>query len=230
MNLLAIDTSSNACSVALRAGNNVTLNHVVKPREHTRILLPMIEELLRDAGMDLVDLDCIILGNGPGSFIGMRIAASVAQGMAFGADLRIVPVSSMAAIAAETFSIHDETHVIVAQDAHMNEVYLAAFSRGPSDLPVAERKVILHAATDIIDGVPSGDVLAAGAGWQRYPELFERNKSVLTRQADILYPNARHLLTLGQRAWDAGEAVAPHEIIPEYVRMKVAEKPASASV
>jgi len=91
MNLLALDTSSNACSVALQVGKNVTLSHVVKPREHTTILLPMIENILHDAGMNLTDLDGIVLGNGPGSFIGMRIAASVAQGMAYGANLQSCP-------------------------------------------------------------------------------------------------------------------------------------------
>lgn len=229
MKLLALDTSSNACSVALQVGKNVTLSHVVKPREHTTILLPMIESILRDASMDLADLDGIVLGNGPGSFIGMRIAASVAQGLAFGANLKIVPVSSLATIAAETFSSHDESHVLVAQDAHMNEVYLAAFARDPSGLPVPEREVTLHKVTEPIADFDSGNVLAAGAGWQRYPELFANNASILAGKVEILYPNARHLLALGRRAWEAGDAIAAHEIVPEYVRMKVAEKPASAN-
>ncbi len=114
MNLLALDTSSNACSVALRTGDKVAVSHVVKPREHTVILIPMIESILRDARISTDDLDGIVLGNGPGSFIGMRIAASVAQGIAFGSGLKIVPVSSLATIAAETFSTHDATRVLVA--------------------------------------------------------------------------------------------------------------------
>ncbi len=229
MNLLALDTSSNACSVALQVGKEVTLSHVVKPREHTTILLPMIENILHDAGMNLTDLDGIVLGNGPGSFIGMRIAASVAQGMAYGANLQIVPVSSLEIIAAETLSAHDETHVLVAQDAHMNEVYLAAFTRDQSGLPAIEREVTLHKVNEDIADLGSGSVLAAGAGWQRYPELFTNNESILAGRAAILYPNARYLLALGQRAWDAGNALAPQDIVPEYVRMKVAQKPASAS-
>jgi len=229
MNLLALDTSSNACSVALQAGEKVTLNHVVKPREHTTILLPMIESILQEARMDLIDLDGIVLGNGPGSFIGMRIAASVAQGMAYGADLQIVPVSSLEIIAAEALSTGDEHQVLVAQDAHMNEVYLAAFTRDQSGLPVVQREVILHKVDEDIANIGSGGVLAAGAGWQRYPELFTNHELILTGRAEILYPNAHYLLALGERAWAAGNAVAPEDIVPEYVRMKVAQKPASAN-
>ena len=94
MNLLAIDTSSLACSVALQAGEAVIERHEEQAKEHTRLLTPMIREVLANSGMDLPQLDAIVLGNGPGSFIGMRIAASVAQGLAHGAGLSIVPVSA----------------------------------------------------------------------------------------------------------------------------------------
>ena len=96
MNLLALDTSSIACSVAVRSDGRIFKQHEEQPREHTRLLMPMIRSVLFDAEVDLSDLDGIVLGNGPGSFIGMRIAASVAQGLAFGAGLKIAPVSSMA--------------------------------------------------------------------------------------------------------------------------------------
>jgi len=111
----------------------------------------------------------------------------------------------------------------------MNEVYLAAFTRDQSGLPAIEREVTLHKVNEDIADLGSGSVLAAGAGWQRYPELFTNNESILAGRAAILYPNARYLLALGQRAWDAGNALAPQDIVPEYVRMKVAQKPASAS-
>jgi tRNA threonylcarbamoyladenosine biosynthesis protein TsaB len=92
VNLLAIDTSSLACSVALRVGDVVIERHEEQAREHTRLLTPMIREVLTESGMHLPRLDAIVLGNGPGSFIGMRIAASVAQGLAHGAGLSVVPV------------------------------------------------------------------------------------------------------------------------------------------
>jgi len=95
MKLLALDTSSNACSVSLQLGEDVIENHVVGAREHTRILMPMIRGVLEDGAVSLAELDAIVLGNGPGSFIGMRIGASVAQGLAHGAGINIVPVSSL---------------------------------------------------------------------------------------------------------------------------------------
>ena len=94
MRLLAIETSSEACSVALQDGEVIREQHRIEPREHTRILLPMIRQLLDESGLVAKDLDAVVLGNGPGSFIGMRISASVAQGLCFGAGLPLVPVSS----------------------------------------------------------------------------------------------------------------------------------------
>ena len=94
MNLLGIDTSSLACSVALQHGDDIIERHEEQAREHTRLLVPMIRAVLEEAGLSTAGLDAIVLGNGPGSFIGMRIAASVAQGLAHGAGIAIVPVSS----------------------------------------------------------------------------------------------------------------------------------------
>ena len=107
MKLLALDTSSIACSVALGYGDQVWARHEEQPREHTRLLVPMIHGVLEEAGVQLQDLDAIVLGNGPGSFIGMRIAASVAQGLAHGSGLGIVPVSSLACVAAAVFEESD---------------------------------------------------------------------------------------------------------------------------
>ena len=114
-----------------------TDRHEEQDREHTRLLTPMIRDLLADAGLSVQQLDAIVLGNGPGSFIGMRIAASVAQGLAHGAGIGIAPVSSLAAVAAEVFAASGADEVVVAQDAHMNEVYLGAFRRGADNLPEA---------------------------------------------------------------------------------------------
>ena len=118
MKLLAIDTSSPACCVSLSVGSAVFERHEEQAREHTRLITPMIRSVLSEGGVALSDLDAIVLGNGPGSFIGMRIAASVAQGLAHGAGLCIVPVSSLAAVAAEGGESASQggMHVIVAAD------------------------------------------------------------------------------------------------------------------
>jgi len=227
MNLLAIDTSSLACSVALRAGDAVIERHEEQAREHTRLLTPMIRDVLAESGMNLPQLDAIVLGNGPGSFIGMRIAASVAQGLAHGAGLSIVPVSSLAAVAAEVLEDTAIEEVIVAQDAHMSEVYLGAFRRGPDGVPVPLFPERLHTQT-AIEALEPGTAdrrVAAGFGWQRYPGLAAANEEQIGQSSAVLHPRARFLIPLGVVAWQAGAAIQPGDLVPAYLRSKVAKKP-----
>jgi tRNA threonylcarbamoyladenosine biosynthesis protein TsaB len=227
---LALDTSSDACSVALQLGDEIVERHVVEAREHTTLLMPMIRSLLHDAGIALQDLDAIVLGNGPGSFIGMRIAASVAQGLAFGAGLEIVAVSSMAAIAAEVMHEHAAIDVVVAQDARMNEVYLGIYRNIGDGLPVAVGDEALHAVAKI-DGLPESaapGLLAAGKAWQKYPGFLDLNRHAIADAVDVQYPRAGYLLRLGARAWQRGKAIPPENLAPAYLRMKVADKPARA--
>lgn len=228
MKLLAVDTSSVACSVALQVDSAVSERHAEQAKEHTRLLVPMIRELLREAGLQARDLDAIILGNGPGSFIGMRIAASVAQGLSHGGGTPIAPVSSLAAVAAEVFAATDAAEVVVTQDAHMNEVYLGAFQRGADGLPVAMFDERLQTQTPI-DELDEGDAdrrIAAGFGWQRYPALLAANEDRIGNTSHVLYPHARFLLPLGRAVLEGGGAIAPQDIAPAYLRSKVAERPA----
>ena len=228
MNLLAIDTSSLACSVALQHGDDVIERHEEREREHTRLLVPMVRAVLDEAGVPTSDLDAIVLGNGPGSFIGMRIAASVTQGLAHGAGIRIVPVSSLAAVAVEVFERSDAAEAVVAQDAHMGEVYLGAWRRGDRPEPLFEER--LHAQTVIgeLDELHADTRVAAGFGWQRYPHLLAVNEDRIGQRSAVLYPRARWLLPLAREALQAGRAIDPQELVPAYLRSKVAEKPSGA--
>ncbi len=171
MKLLAFDTSSIACTVAVKADGAVVERHKEKAREHTRILMPMIRSCLEEADVALADLDAIVVGNGPGSFIGMRIGASVAQGLAHGAGVDLVPVSSMAAVAARAGNEGDS--VVVAQDAHMNEVYLGIYRIDSAGLPEPLIDECLHGQHAIpeLASLPE-PVVAAGFGWQRYPQVL----------------------------------------------------------
>jgi tRNA threonylcarbamoyladenosine biosynthesis protein TsaB len=222
-----MDTSSLACTVAVQAGDAIIERHEEQAREHTRLLVPMIREVLGEAGIGVEDLDALVLGNGPGSFIGMRIAASVAQGLAHGAGIGIVPVSSLAAVAAEVFASRDAEEVVVTQDAHMNEVYLGAFGRGELGVPetlFAERlsgQVIIE---ELDEGMAESR-FAAGAGWQHYPALLAANKMLVGNVSDVLYPRARYLLPLGVAAMAAGAAIRPQDLVPAYLRARVAAKP-----
>lgn len=231
MKLLALDTSSLACSVALQLGDEIIERYEEQAREHTRLLVPMIRSILEESAVSMSELDALVLGNGPGSFIGMRIAASVAQGLAHGAGLNIVPVSSMAAVAAEVFAESDADIVMVTQDAHMNEVYLGGYQRGQNDLPAEIFAERLHGQDGIAELAAHTDKtrVAAGAGWQRYPALLESNRLSIDAISECLNPRASFLLGLGAQSLGAGLAVAPAEIMPAYLRQKVAEKPAPTS-
>jgi len=227
MNLLAIDTSSLACSVAVVAEDTLIERHEEQERAHTRLLLPMIRESLQEAGLEMTQLDAIVLGNGPGSFIGMRIAASVAQGLAHGVGINIVPVSSLAAVAAEVLATTHAAEVVVAQDAHMGEVYLGAFRRGDMDLPEEMFAERLQAQTAIeeLDEAHADQRVAAGFGWQRYPALLAANEDRVGQRSAALYPRARWLLPLATEALEHGRAINPQDIVPAYLRSKIAEKP-----
>jgi tRNA threonylcarbamoyladenosine biosynthesis protein TsaB len=224
--LLALDTSSLACSVALQVGDAIVDRHEEQAREHTRLLIPMIGEVLRQGSTELTELDAVVLGNGPGSFIGMRIAASVAQGLAYGAGIPIVPVSSMLAVAAEVMAVEGATHVAVCQDAHMNEVYLGLYSRNDDSVPETVGAERLH-GQDVIDELQSnsGAFTSAGFGWQRYPALLEANNDYLVAVSSVWQPSARFLLPSGRALLESGAAVEPQDLIPAYLRQTVAQRP-----
>ena len=225
MKLLALDTSTVACSAALAFGEEVLERHEVRPKEHTRLLVPMLRELLGEAGLAPADLDALVLGNGPGSFIGLRIGASVAQGICYAAGVKLVPVSSLAAVAAEAFQSSSAGRVLVAQDAHMQEVYLGAYRRDEDGLPLAEGDAVLQAvaAAAGLSGVSAGERWhAAGDGWRQHPELLAANEGRLAGVVDVSWPRARYLLALGRRACQAGGAIEPAALVPEYVRERVA--------
>lgn len=226
MKLLALDTSSLACTVGVLRDGETVVRHEEQPREHTRLLVPMIRSVLTESGLGIDDLDAIVLGNGPGSFIGLRIAASVAQGLAHGARLAIAPVSSLAAIAHAAGA--DGDIVAVTGDAHMGQVYLGLYQRegGAAVNELAPERI--HGQTRIDDVAGDTQVVAAGDGWRRYPALLEANRDIVASVSDVLYPRADALLSLGERAVAAGEVVAPEHVAPAYLRHKVAQKPAAA--
>jgi len=223
MKLLAVDTSSNACSVALQVSDEILEKHVVEPRAHTRILMPMISGLLADGGVALNELDAIVLGNGPGSFIGMRIGASVIQGLCFGTGINVAPVSSLAAIAVEAFSSYENEYIVVAQDARMNEVYLACYQRDPSGIPEMAGDERIVAVGEL--SVACSSYAAAGAAWDHYPLLVESNLQKIEARLPITTPRARHLLPPGQLVVQDGQSISPQALNPAYLRTKVAEKP-----
>lgn len=226
MKLLALDTSSLACSVALQVDDALITRHEEQAREHTRLLVPMIEEVLAGAGIVATDLDAIVLGNGPGSFIGMRIATSVAQGLAHGAGIPIVPVSSLLAVAAQVLDTGEAAAVAVCQDAHMDEVYLGLYSAGRPGAPQLVGAERLHDQSVVSElELEPGRFTAAGLGWQRYPRLLEANRPLLASVSAAAHPSARYLLATGRALAESGAAMDPQDVVPAYLRQTVAQPP-----
>jgi tRNA threonylcarbamoyladenosine biosynthesis protein TsaB len=228
MKLLAIDTTTDACSIALQIDEAIDEWHHVEARAHTRILVPMIQHALETAHLRSNELDAVVLGNGPGSFIGMRISASVAQGFCFAAGLSLVPVSSLAAIATQVILQNEADRVAVAQDARMDEVYFASYRRGSDGLPAADREEQIVSVTDK-DLLSGQGWTAAGGGWERYPQLAAANARQLSHISNVRLPRARFLLPLAVRELQKGAAIDPQDLSPAYLRTKVADTSAGAS-
>lgn len=233
MRILALDTATEACSVAVCVGDRVVSRLTEAPRGQAEQLLPMIRSVLDEAGLALVDLDAIAFGRGPGSFTGVRLAASVAQGLAFGASLRVLPVSTLAAVALEAMRrASGADGVLACNDARMNEVYWCPFVADPSGLPQPagpERvgppgSVALPA--EAADGRRARWV-GAGRGFLAQPSLGPRLAILAEIWAD-LPPSAESMLPLARRDFAAGRALRPSEALPVYVRDDVA-RPASQS-
>ena len=188
-------------------------------QRHSELVLPMVDELLNESGLQLVDLDGIAFGAGPGSFTGVRIACGVAQGLAFGAGLRVAPVITLQALAEACA----EARVIACLDARMGEIYHAAYERVGDGWRTVSLPVLCNAETaPALDGE---GWTGCGNGFERYRDrLLKRYGSRLRSVKQGLFPHAREVATLGSALIAAGRSVMPEEALPIYVRDKVALK------
>jgi len=219
MKLLALDTSAEACSVALWNGN-AAIERFEAGNQHSGRVLLMTQEVLAEASLALTQLDAIAFGCGPGSFTGLRISAGVAQGLAFGAHLPVIPVSSLAVLAQAV----DAEKILTAFDARMNQVYWAAYVRNTQGLVELHGEESVIAPADV--PVPAGtDWIGAGSGWDQYAGLLmERLEGHVTSWRARCFPRARFVVQLAVNAYEKGMTVAPEHALPVYVRDEVAVK------
>jgi|MudIll2142460700_1097286.scaffolds.fasta_scaffold00066_13 tRNA threonylcarbamoyladenosine biosynthesis protein TsaB len=219
MKLLALDTATEACTVALGIDGRV-LERFERRSQHSEHLLPMIDALLAEAQLALGQLDAIAFGRGPGSFTGLRIGAGVAQGLAFGAELPVVPVSSLATLAQGQAA----DRVLAAFDARMQQVYWGAYRRSGDGVmePDGSEQVLAPAAVPH----PEGEGWAgAGSGWDAYAAVLEgRLGSHLARWVPAQLPHARDMLPLAVHALRAGRALSAEQALPLYIRDDVAAR------
>jgi tRNA threonylcarbamoyladenosine biosynthesis protein TsaB len=221
--ILAIETSSELASCALF--NSDATPAAVNSREtsgvrtHSQSVLPMVQELLREAGVKLADCDAIAFGAGPGSFTGVRTACGVAQGLAFGAGLPVLPMVTLEALAEACRARNGATEVLAVLDARMNEVYWAQY-RYADGAWTAVREPALSAPQDVSPQIVDG-LAACGNGFAAYPEAFIGKDFAANAIGDML-PHARDMAVLGVAALAAGLALPADQAQPLYLRNKVA--------
>lgn len=225
--LLALDTSTEACSVALwHKGEKTHLDELAQ-RTHTKRILPMVDELLANSGINLKQVDALAFGRGPGSFTGVRVGAGIAQGLAFGADLPVIAVSNLTAMAQAAFELYQAENVAAAIDARMNEVYFSQVKREKvrSELgeffqwnPVIEEQVCQP--EKVLEQFSDLSAYRVGTGWTAYPQFKENG----LEGSDIILPSAQYMLELALTDYAQNKVISALEIEPVYLRNEVTWK------
>ena len=221
LRLLGVETGSDACSVALHVDGEVRETYQVAPRQHAALLLPMIEALLAEAGLAVGELDGLVLGRGPGSFTGVRIAAAAVQGIAFAADKPVACISSLAALAQGALREQGATRVLAGFDARMREVYWGAFQARDGLMRALREECVIAPEQVPVPPGGEGDWLGVGGAFGTYEAVLGVHCRAMEPQA---LPRARDLMPLAVDAWNRGEAVAADQALPVYLRDKVAWK------
>lgn len=224
--ILAIETTSQACSVALIDRGSLTEEFAVMPKLHARQILPMVDRIITQSGYELADLDAIAFANGPGSFTGIRIATGVAQGLAFGVDLPLVPVSSLAVLAQTCSREREQSNTMVAIDARMDQVYWACYRQveGLAELQGEEQLASPEFIEAGMVDDTQGSWFGVGDGW-KYAERFPREIFKKIGQVDMeCYPHARDVAILAVNKLASGSTFHPEQAQPNYLRGREAWK------
>jgi len=218
MKLLALETSTEACSAALLLDDHVIERYQRAPRGHANLILPMLEAVLAEAGLSLGQLDALAVGRGPGAFTGVRIAIAVAQGIAFATGLPVAPISTLAAVAWETSRRQGVDRIAVALDARLGEVYWGTYKAAADGgvLLLGEERVCPPVQAPLPD---AGEWVGAGNGWALYADRLSR-PALRTWWSDY-GPTAEAVARLGALAYRRGETVGADQVLPVYLRDEV---------
>lgn len=218
MKILALETATEACSAAVWQDGQV-IERFEPGRRHSERILSMVEEVLAESGYALTQMDALAYGRGPGSFTGLRIGAGVAQGLAFGADLPVVPVSTLLALAAG----QNAPRVLAALDARMGQVYWGLCADDGRGMRLTGPESVSRPGDLILPG--ESEWIGVGSGWDVYAPLLQaRLGACIAAWHPGIWPRACQVAALGARGYVAGEAVSAQEALPLYVRDDVAQK------
>ena len=217
--ILALDSSTDACSVALYADGKLDARFELAAKSHTQRLLPMVDELLQSNNLGLSQLDAIAFGRGPDSFTGLRICMGIVQGLAFGAQLPVIPISTLEAMALGYYRANPEVSlpVLVALDARMNEVYWGLFILEGDSVSVASDEFVMKpellSEQDVIQSM-AGQFVAVGPGWH-YPAMQALAASTIVMDVQ---PHAEDMALIAAKIWSAGGAINVLDAEPVYLR------------
>ena len=224
MKLLALETSTECLSVALLNEDNVSFKEELTPQKHAELILPIIDALLKENSITKDDLDGIVLGVGPGSFTGVRIAASTAQGLALGLNLKVALVTSLKALALESLEHRSAQYVVSSIDARMGEVYLAVYKNENGILSLLDEERVLKPEDALLKikelTSDSVDVIFGGSG----VEVLKNAGLNKDFEKFSDFPGAQYLLKEGLLKFTTGEVVDPENALPLYVRNEVTWK------
>ena len=222
MKLLAIDTVTEACSAALWLDGEVQQRFEIAPRRHTQLILPMVQQLLAEAGLSLGQLDAIGVDRGPGSFTGVRIGAGVVQGLAFASDLPVVPVSSLAALAEAVWRQHRYAPVLALIDARMQEVYAAYYQQqGDSLVQIGKEQV---GALSAMLPTLTTTCYCVGTGSREYAAQLQAHQHFHpVPDSELDYPHAAVIAELAVSAYERREYVSAAQLEPSYLRNQVVQ-------
>lgn len=223
--ILALDTATENCSVALLVGDQLYVRSEVAPRDHTKKILPMVDEVLKEAGLTLHELDALAFGRGPGSFTGVRIGIGIAQGLAFGADLPMIGISTLAAMAQGSYRVHGMQQVACAIDARMSEVYWGRFSRQADGSWNEMEPECVIPPLMLAEQIQADERIwcTAGTGWDAYVQELAAIELQRT-PSEVLYPDARDIAYLATFELAKGNTVDAEQASPVYLRDNVAWK------
>ena len=225
MRILAIDTATEACSAALWNDGNTSAHFELCPREHTQRILPIVQDILTQGGVSLTDLDALAFGRGPGSFTGVRIGIGIAQGLALGAELPMIGVSTLATMAQGAWRKQGATRVLAAIDARMGEVYWAEYQRDENGIWHGEESeaVLKPEAVQQRLAELSGEWATVGTGWAAWPDKAQGANATLV-DGNVTLPEAEDMLPIACAMLEQGKTVAVDKAEPVYLRNNVAWK------
>ena len=242
MKILAIETSSKACSAALLDGEPQDFSCIerfeIAPRQHTQLILPMIDSILDEAGYDLKQMDALAFGRGPGAFTGVRVATGVVQAISYGADLPVAQISSLAALAQACYDLEKFEKVLVANDARMDEIYFGAYELNSGFMSLSGEEQVIkpeqlrHSILNSANIDLNDQWYASGDGWTVYAEQLEELASQCQKSqggVSMNLPRAKNIAFLAMKEVKNDNLVAAEQVSPVYLRDNVAKKAQQAT-